>query len=117
MRASRFGFAILLVSISFAFILNGCISASYGGVNQKQQANILKGKTTKVEILRVIGNPDQTIDLGRGEEELSYVREEYSATSLTSKNTEFWLKIRNGVVEDFGERPTTKAHRYGALGM
>jgi hypothetical protein len=91
---------------------------TYGGVTPEQRASIVKGKTTKTELLREVGDPDQRIDLGGGKEQLSYISDTYDVAPFigetSSGHKDFWIVLdKSGVVEDFGERPTTKSHKYG----
>ena len=99
----------------------GCTrSGEFGSIiSDAQKASLIKGKTTKTEVLNEFGNPDQKIDLGNGMEQFSYIKESYKATnalvaeSSTSTFTEFWIVFdSNGVVKNFGERPTTKQPNY-----
>jgi len=98
----------------FLWLLAACPAGTYGGLTAEQKASIVRGKTTRVELLREVGTPDQSIDLGGGKEELSYVREKYTTYGVhaTSENTEFWITLDKGVVQDFGERPTTKSKKW-----
>jgi len=99
-----------------ATLITGCVS--YGTVLNQFKSQIVKGKTTKTEVLQKLGNPDQKIDLGQGQEQFSYIKEEYMSNPVSfvsgkSKNTEFWLTFdTNNAVADFGERPTSKAKNY-----
>ena len=97
-----------------ATVMCGC--ASFGtDITADERAKIIKGKTTKIEVLRQFGNPDQTIKLDRGREEISYIKENVImgvAPFVKPKNNEFWLQVKNGVVEDFGERETKKSPNY-----
>ncbi len=107
------GACVVLVLVGL--LLPGCPAGTYGSkISAEQRAAIVKGKTTKVDLLRELGNPDQTIDLGGGKEQFSYIREKYTTYGVTasSENTEFWILLSNGVVNDFGERPTTKSTNY-----
>ena len=97
--------------------LQGCSipAGTYGTqVSTEQQSSIVKGKTTKIDLLRELGNPDQTIDLGKGKEQYSYIKEKITSNlfNSSSENTEFWVILTNGIVSDFGERPTTKSPKY-----
>ena len=101
--------------------VSGCYSISQGTVSTHFKSQIAKGKTTKVEVLQELGNPDQKIDLGDGKQQFSYIKEEYKITPLScfssnagnSQNIEFWLAFdADNTVADFGERPTTKAKNY-----
>jgi hypothetical protein len=106
------GAVLILVGL---LLLPGCPAGTYGSkISAEQKAAIVKGKTTKVDLLRELGNPDQTIDVGGGKEQLSYIKEKYTTYGVTasSENTEFWILLSNGVVTDFGERPTTKSTNY-----
>ncbi len=113
----------LLTAMVCSCVLSGGCATTIGGdfgsvVTEGQKAAILKGKTTRTDILRELGNPDQKIDLGGGKEQFSYIKETIQTTggvfslSTFSSYTEFWIVFDNGVVSDFGERPTTKAPTY-----
>ena len=107
--------AKLLVIGCVALFLTACPMGPFGTViTPEQKAKIMTGKTTKVELLKEIGTPDQVIDLGGGKEQFSYITERVIGYGVgsTSQNTEFWLVLDNGVVTDFGERPTTKSPKY-----
>lgn len=99
----------------------GCISmgGDYGSVvTAGQKAGIVKEKTTKTDILRELGNPDQKIDLGNNKEQFSYITERVRTkgglimAEIASQYTEFWIVFENNVVTETGERPTTKAPNY-----
>ena len=101
--------------------ITGCVNmgGDYGSVvTEGQKSSIVKGKTSKIEILRELGNPDQKIDLGNGKEQFSYIKETIKSSgnpftmSTGSTYNEFWILFDNGIVSDFGERPTTKAPNY-----
>ena len=99
--------------IALTIFANGCASHMSGSVvTDQQKAAIINGTTTKTDLLREFGNPDQTLDLGNGKEELSYIREEWGFGARKLSATEFWVDLNKGVVQDFGERPTTKAPAY-----
>jgi hypothetical protein len=108
------GLYLGIVLLAFSPLLTGCPAGTYGGVKQSQLANVVKGTTTKVELLRELGTPDQVVDLGGGREELSYIEETYTTYGVWAKseNTESWFILKKDVVEDFGTRPTTKSHKY-----
>ena len=103
---------LLMILAPTVAIISGCPAGTYGSVvTPEQMATIIRGKTTKAEIINRLGEPDETKNLGFGKEELSYVR----ATIGTHYNfgsygnytsTEFWILIKNNVVEAFGERAT-----------
>jgi len=95
------------------------IGGEFGSVvTRGQKESIIIGQTTKTQILRELGNPDQTIDLGNNMEQLSYIKERVeskggaSGVVTTSTYTEFWIILENGIVIDKGERPTTKQPNY-----
>ena len=115
MMTSLTGIKKLLVVLSVSLFLYGCYAGTFGSVvTPEQKAKIQVGKTTKVELLRELGTPDQILELGGGKEEFSYIKEaitSYMATAV-GKSTEFWLVLDNSVVTDFGERPTTKKPKY-----
>jgi len=113
-------FVAVLLSVG-----SGCVyTSTYGEVAATFKSQIAKGKTTKVEVLQELGDPDQRIDLGNDQMMFSYIKEVYSYspnpfTAYTqdlgkiNKNTEFWIKFdKNDRVVDFGERPTTKSKKY-----
>ncbi|MBU3933112.1 MAG: hypothetical protein KKH11_00390 [Candidatus Omnitrophica bacterium] len=117
-KIKNWSMGLVIIGVLF---MSGCatVGGDYGSVvTEGQKAAIVKGKTTKTDILRELGNPDQKIDLGGGKEQFSYIKETIKSTgvifSLTtsSQRTEFWIIFTNGVVSDFGERPTTKAPTY-----
>lgn len=102
------------VIISLLLFVVGC--ASFGtDITANERKQIIKGKTTKIEVLRKFGNPDQTVKLDNETEEISYIKENVViglAPLVKPKNTEFWLQIKNGIVQDFGERETNKSPNY-----
>lgn len=108
--------AVLLAAVS------GCVTATYGEIATTFKSQITKGKTTKVEVLQELGDPDQRIDLGKDQEMFSYIKEVYFINPVTAwtqdpgklnRNTEFWITFdKNDKVLDFGERPTTKLKKY-----
>jgi len=105
----------LFVAFPLVLLLSGCPAGTFGSiVTPEQKASIIKGQTTKVDILKELGNPDQAIDLGDGKEQLSYISSavKTSLIAASSTNTEFWVVLNKGVVEDLGERPTTKEPNY-----
>jgi hypothetical protein len=105
----------LLTLGALALAISGCPIGSGGHpVTPEQQAAIVKGKTTTTQVLQELGEPDQRLDLGNGKEQLSYISEKYTSYAVTSsaEGTEFWIVVKNGVVEDFGQRPTTKKPNY-----
>ena len=79
-----------------ATVMCGC--ASFGtDITADERAQIIKGKTTKIEVLRQFGNPDQTIKLDRGREEISYIKENVImgvAPFVKPKKTSFGFKSR-----------------------
>jgi outer membrane protein assembly factor BamE (lipoprotein component of BamABCDE complex) len=103
---------VLIILAPTAAILPGCPAGTYGSViTPDQLAVIVRGKTTKAEVLSVLGEPDDVKNLGGGKEELSYVR----ATIGTHYNfgsygnytkTETWIILKNNIVEAYGERDT-----------
>lgn len=110
--------ALLLLPVLLAF---GCVSAGgdYGSVlTDAQKSQVVVGKTTKTEILRVLGNPDQRIPLPDGREQFSYIKESIrSQGSLfgsrsTSRYQEFWIIFNGDVVAETGEQPTSKSPNY-----
>ncbi|MFI3185099.1 MAG: hypothetical protein QX198_03890 [Methylococcaceae bacterium] len=116
---------VRMLLASFVTVLlatgSGCVTGTYGEVAATFKNQIAKGKTTKVEVLQELGDPDQRIDLGKGQETFSYIKEVYSANPFSglqdlgkiNKNTEFWITFdKNDRVVNFGERPTTKLKKY-----
>ena len=101
-----------IMLVPSAAILPGCPAGTYGSViTPEQMAVIVRGKTTKAELLSLLGEPDDVKNLGDGKEELSYVR----ATVGTHYNfgsygnytkTETWIILKNNIVEAYGERDT-----------
>jgi outer membrane protein assembly factor BamE (lipoprotein component of BamABCDE complex) len=93
-----------------AAVLPGCPAGTYGSViTPGQMAVIVRGKTTKAELLSLLGEPDDVKNLGGGKEEWSYVR----ATVGTHYNfgsygnytkTETWIILKSNIVEAYGER-------------
>ena len=69
----RLSITILTIAGALAMIVSACGPMVYGGVKPEQLARIQKGKTTKTDLLRELGAPDQQIDLGSGREEVSYI--------------------------------------------
>lgn len=104
-----------LIAPALVLSLTGCPMGTYGSkVSPEQKAAIVKGRTSRADLLRELGNPDQTIDLGNGKEQLSYISEKITSYAVTSSSegTEFWVVLKDGIVQDFGERPTTKQPSY-----
>jgi hypothetical protein len=67
--------------------VSGCSVGTYGSkVSAEQKAAIVKGQTTKVDLLCELGNPDQKIDLGGGKEQFSYIKEKYTSTGFTASS-------------------------------
>jgi hypothetical protein len=102
----------------------GCFSpgAQHGSiVAPAQKKAIVPGTTTKTEILRELGNPDQKIDLGNKQEQFSYITLNIrrgmfipmgggvNGLGGISSNTEYWILFENDIVKETGERPTTKS--------
>jgi hypothetical protein len=115
-KEKQWRLAKLLLIVCVALFSAACAAGTFGTViTPEQKSNIKIGKTTKVELLKEIGTPDQIIDLGAGKEQFSYISERITTygVSTTSQNNEFWLVLENGIVKDFGERPTTKSPKYG----
>lgn len=118
----RKGLIEVVMILVVAIWLAGCVSmgGDFGSVvTEGQKTAIVKGKTTRTDILRELGNPDQKINLGGGKEQFSYIKETTKTSgvmglsySTSSNYTEFWIVFDNGIVSDFGERPTTKAPTY-----
>jgi hypothetical protein len=104
----------VVTTICSAFLAACSAGVTGSVVSPERQAAIIKGKTTKAEILRDLGNPDQKIDLGGGKEQFSYIRQEwgYGLIRASEKRMEFWIVFKSGVVEDFGDRPTDKVPNY-----
>jgi hypothetical protein len=115
--------ASLLLAGMTVLAMGGCISTGgdFGSVvTQGQKEAIVAGKTTRTEILRELGNPDQKIDLGNGKAQFSYIKEKVRtkgailipASETTSQYEEFWIVFDKDVVAEKGERPTTKTPNY-----
>jgi hypothetical protein len=113
----------IVLACAGAIVFAGCVNMSndYGSVvTQGQKDAIVKGKTTKTEVLQQLGNPDQKIDLGNNKEQFSYIKENVGTKtsliiptgSVTSRYTEYWIVFENDIVTDTGERPTTKQPNY-----
>ena len=105
--------AILLIILApVATIIPGCPAGTYGSIIELgKQAQIVLGKTTKAQLIQLLGNPDDSRNLGAGKEELAYVRktisDHYNFFGYgNSKKTEFWIVLKNGIVEAYGERAT-----------
>jgi outer membrane protein assembly factor BamE (lipoprotein component of BamABCDE complex) len=107
--------------VVFLTTMSGCATYMSGAVPDRFKSQVVKGKTTKTDVLQELGNPDQKIDLDNGKQQFSYIKEEYRITPLSglsanagqSKNTEFWLTFdTTGAVVDFGDRPTSKTKNY-----
>lgn len=94
-------------------------------ISPEQKADIVKGKTTRVQILQELGDPDQKIDLGKGQLQYSYLQGTKKSSLATQfkysfggkpsdmvKFTEFWVVFKNDVVHDFGEKPTNKRPKF-----
>jgi outer membrane protein assembly factor BamE (lipoprotein component of BamABCDE complex) len=83
-------------------------------VTEEQIFGIEAGTTTKTDVLRALGNPDQRIDLGGGKEQFSYIRETIRTTrqkgillptsniQTTSQHSEFWIVFQNDIVAEKG---------------
>ena len=110
--------AMLVILFPMATIISGCPAGTYGSViSPEQRAAIVRGKTTKEEVLRQLGYPDQTIDIGGGKKELSYIQETVASRANyggwgNSTKSQFWIILNNNVVEAFGERSTSKSPSY-----
>jgi len=103
---------LLIIFAPAAAMLSGCPKGIYGSVVTLEQMRVIvRGKTTKAELLNLLGEPDETKNLGFGKEELSYVRStvgtHYNFGSYGNyKKTEFWILLKNNIVEAYGERDT-----------
>lgn len=96
-----------------AAMLCGC-AGKYGSVLEPEQvATVVRGKTTKAQVLAMFGDPDKAEDLGGGREEIFYIREDVSAhgTWFHSNNRAHWFAFKNGVVDAFGEHATADQPR------
>jgi outer membrane protein assembly factor BamE (lipoprotein component of BamABCDE complex) len=103
--------AMLAVLTPAAAMLAGC-AGSYGSVIEPEKvAAIIRGKTTKADVLTALGDPDKTTDLGGGKEEFSYVRENVAnhGNWFHSDNKALWILFKNNTVEAFGERATIES--------
>lgn len=108
---------MLVVLVPVATMLSGCPAGTYGSVVEPEQvAAIVRGKTTKAQLLEALGDPDETTDLGNGKEELLYIQQTVAHHSnwLHSTKSGFWVILSKGVVEAFGERATVpdESHRW-----
>lgn len=71
-----------------------------------------KGETTESEVIERYGKPWAITDLGFGRRKLSYVRPPathpfiFGLSSNPRTGREYWIVIQDGLVVDFGERPT-----------
>lgn len=102
-------FMILAVLAPSAATVAGCQGGVFGTkAKPAPQAPLVSGKTTKAEVLRQLGEPDKTADLGKGKEELLYLRESTFTHNSWWHPTKsgFWVVLKNNVVESFGERST-----------
>jgi outer membrane protein assembly factor BamE (lipoprotein component of BamABCDE complex) len=103
---------VLIILAPTAAILPGCPAGTYGSViTPEQLAVIVRGKTTKAELLSLLGDPDEVKNLGGGREEWSYVRATISThynfgSYGNSTKTETWFMLTNNIVEAYGERDT-----------
>lgn len=92
-------------------------------ITEGQKNAIVKGKTTKAEILRELGEPDSKEDLGSGKEKFGYHYQKSITSGLMVPTTElttidFWITFNKGVVEDFGENKNkTQDTGYGTKGF
>lgn len=116
-KLSRLVRALILsaVLLPAATVLSGCPAGTYGSIiSPAQVATITRGRTTKAELLRTLGEPDKATQLALGQEELCYVREIIAPHSswLTSQKTEFWVLLDHNVVVAFGERDTRDSPEY-----
>ncbi len=105
----RFAMLFFLLAPS-TLLLSGCPKGIYGSViTPEQLSGVVRGKSTKLEVVRILGEPDDEKNFGNGREELSYVRAtvgtHYNFGGYGNyKKTEFWIMIKNNVVEAYGER-------------
>jgi outer membrane protein assembly factor BamE (lipoprotein component of BamABCDE complex) len=102
--------AIVIAVLFVIPFLTSCIGIETGAkITPEQQRTLVKGKTTKPEVLNNLGDPHQRIDMESGEEQFSYISNvvnNFGGASMS--RTEFWVLFKNDVVSDFGERPTQK---------
>ena len=105
------------LTLALAAALAGCRGTSDALVKPQQQAALVRGATTKSELLARLGEPDKTSDLGGGKEEMQYFYE--NAASQKSwfhpSKSALWIVLKNGKVEAYGERSTMtdqNSHRF-----
>ena len=105
----RFAILFMLLTPS-AMLLSGCPKGVYGSIiTPEQLTQVNRGKSTKQDVIRILGEPDEVRNIGVGQEELSYVRAtvgtHYNFLGYGNyKKTELWVIIKNNVVEAYGER-------------
>lgn len=102
---------MLCVLAPAATLLSGCPAGIYGSVIKPGQvAAIVRGKTTKAQLTELLGDPDQTTDLGNDREEWLYIQQNIAHHSnwLHSTKSGFWVVFNKNIVEAYGERNTVK---------
>lgn len=108
----------LLLSLSAAAMLQGCLPGTHGSIIEPaQRAAIVRGQTTKDQVLNELGSPDDEVDLGGGKEEISYIQETVPNRAnfnllRNSSKSQFWILLNNNVVEAYGDRTTDKSPNY-----
>jgi len=101
-----------------AATVSGCQGGASGAlVKPGQEAAIVSGKTTKAELIKQLGEPDKTTDLGKGKEELLFVHENPAihGSWFRPGKAGLWVILKNNVVEAFGERKNLQdqnTHRF-----
>ena len=114
---------IALAFLAVVAMSTGCTGLTtpkeYGtSISAEEMASFVKGKTTEEELLRKYGNPDQTLNLNAHTKEISYIKKFGSTEAIMyglqkkPKNVEYWFQISKGLVQDFGQRETTKEPIY-----
>ena len=102
----------LALAIVLAVFLTGCQTYKSGTVmSDEDKAEIIKGKTTQTELQRKFGNPDQTNKINSHTVEISYIQKNFTPKpfgGLKYSNVEYWFEVVDGVIQDFGDRPTKK---------
>ncbi len=100
---------MLVLLLPAATMLSGCPAGTYGSVvSPEQVAAIVRGKTSKEQLLEVLGDPDKVTNLDSGQEEWLYIQQTvtYHGTWLHSRKSGFWVIFNNNIVEAFGHRAT-----------
>lgn len=111
MRKSRAIYLTVLLAVLAPAVatLPGC--AGKGALEPMQIATIVRGRTTKPEVVNSLGDPDKITDLGFGKEEWQYIREAVASHGnwFHADYRAFWIVFKNNVVEAYGEHATADA--------